>query len=225
MHHIVYRLSGRNSGTKGRISQNGVKYRTLCSRCNNSLLGAIYDPELIAFVNEIGTYLKTNLYLPSNLFVKARPQKIMRSVLGHISAQGVGRYQKGSLTGVLRDYFLDETLPLPNGIKIYYWLFPFGQQVLIRDAAYVDTRVQQPVAFWLLKFFPLAFMVTWEEPVGYNFNVHSFDSWRSTPMQDIADLPIRFTPTIHQFWPEAPTGQSVIMVGQEAVVAFNRPKR
>src|SRR4051812_3967694 len=32
--------------TRGRITQNGVKFKTLCSVCNNKLLGARYDREI-----------------------------------------------------------------------------------------------------------------------------------------------------------------------------------
>ena len=83
-----------------------MKYRTLCHRCNNSLLGARYDPPFIAFVNEISLLLKSSIYLPSTLSIQGQPQAILRSLLGHIAAQGVNRYLKGPLTEPMRDYIL-----------------------------------------------------------------------------------------------------------------------
>lgn len=223
MHHIVQHLSD-DAPLKGRISQNGVKYRTLCHRCNNSFLGAHYDPAFIAFVNTIGMFLKTNVHLPPTMSVRGHPQKIIRALLGHLSAQGVNRYNKDRQTEVMRDYFLDCSLPLPDQIKVYYWLYPFGPQVMARDSAYLDLRVGKPSAMWLLKFFPIAFFVTWGEPVGYSFDLHTFEPWRHSPYEEEAELPIRLRPVTHQYWPEAPTETSVVVYGQEAMVAFARPK-
>jgi len=42
MHHIVGILSAEKPGSRVRVSQNGVKFRSLCNRCNNSLLGGAY---------------------------------------------------------------------------------------------------------------------------------------------------------------------------------------
>jgi hypothetical protein len=59
---------------------------------------------------------------------------VMRSVLGHLRAMGIGRYRKGHMTEPMCDYILDRTLPLPNQIRFYYWLYPFRRRVLVRDA-------------------------------------------------------------------------------------------
>lgn len=39
------------------ISQNGIKYRSICSNCNNKLLGSNYDIELINFTNTVASLL------------------------------------------------------------------------------------------------------------------------------------------------------------------------
>jgi hypothetical protein len=49
LQHIVNYLSNEKPASKGRLLQNGVKYRTLCSSCNNTYLGAKYDPAVIEF--------------------------------------------------------------------------------------------------------------------------------------------------------------------------------
>lgn len=223
--HIVHRLSAEKPQSRGHRSQNGVKYRTLCPRCNNGLLGANYDIAFNAFVNAVGTYLKSSLKLPGTMTVKGQPQKIMRAVLGHLSAQGIDRYLKGPETEAVRNYFLDETLSLPNSINIYYWAYPYQGQVLVRDCSYVDLSVGTPVVMWFTKFFPIAFMVTWGEPPGYNFDVPNLAAWRSCAINDELELPVPLSRIVHQYWPEAPTDHSVVIYGQEAVVASNLPKR
>lgn len=133
MHHIVELLSASEMVGKGRISQNGVKYRTLCARCNNDLLGGRYDPNFINFVNKTGQYLKSSLHLPPVMTVTEKPQRIMRSLIGHFLAQGVDGYDKGKHTEEFREYILNESINLPSFLKIYYWVYPFNKQLLVRD--------------------------------------------------------------------------------------------
>src|ERR1035438_2045085 len=91
LNHIGQLLGSDQPKVKGRFSQNGVKYRTLCHRCNNTLLGSKYDPAFIAFVNKVGTILQSSLHLPNTINIQAQPQAMLRSLIGHISAQGVKR--------------------------------------------------------------------------------------------------------------------------------------
>lgn len=219
LQHISHHLSDGGNHTKGRISQNGVKYRTLCHRCNNMLLGANYDPPFISFVNSVGSLLTSSLYLPNTLAVPGQPQAIMRSLLGHMSAQGVGRYQKGPLTGGIRDFMLDTSTPLPAGVNAFYWAYPYRPHVMVRDAAFIDHASQESVVIWLLKFFPMAFMFTWGPPVGLNEPMQSFEPWRNSPFDLVTDLQVTLRPTLHPYWPEAPSKQSTLVYGQEAVCA------
>jgi len=215
--HLVELLSNETGSTKGRLSQNGVKYRTICARCNNNFLGTKYDPELIYFVNSVGQLLRSPIHLPPVLTVRAKPQSILRSLVGHMSAQGVDRYEKGNLTEALRDYFLDPTLPLPNGLNAFYWAYPHRSHIMFRDAAYLDIRVGNPFAFWMLKFFPIAFMITWDKPTPLDHHISTFESWRNIPFDAAVDIPITLRPIPPVHWPETPTDYTMILYGQEAV--------
>jgi hypothetical protein len=216
--HIAGHLGTGPETERGRRSQNGVKYRTLCARCNSTLLGAKYDQHFIDFVNSISNAMKQSQKSLHSLVVPGRPQAILRSLIGHMAAQGVDRYLKGPLTQNVTDFILDETLPLPIGISVFYWAYPYRSHVMIRDAAYQNLRAgATPFAFWLLKFFPMAFMVTWDSPSGLEFNPHSFDAWRGCSYTDEVQIPISIHPTLPAFWPEAPTNQTLIMYGQEAI--------
>ncbi len=219
MRHITHKLSVDETPERGRLSQNGVKYRTLCPRCNNSLLGTRYDPGLCDFVNRVALCLRSSLYLPESTTLLGEPQKIMRAVLGHLSAQGVDRYFKGVNTDAFRDYFLNETLPLPDGLKIYFWVYPFHPQVLVRDCGYLDTSNGKTVVIWLMKFFPLAFLVTWQDELPNRFDLCNFDPWRNSGINDLVNLPVRLRPIVHPDWPEAPTDNAVVLYGPEAMVA------
>lgn len=222
MLHIWQRLSNtENVSTKGRLSQNGVKFRTICGRCNSTMLGARYDPSLISFVNAVAQVLRTSLTLPPMLLIRAQPQAILRSLFGHLSAQGVHRYLKGPLTEPMRDYFLNTEKPLPLGVRAYYWAHPHQQHVMMRDASYLDIPRHTPFVFWLLKFFPVAFMLAWDEPAWLPDSVLSFERWRDVPFDSEVDMPIRTHEFPHVFWPEAPTEQSLILCGEQAMFVRN----
>ena len=71
---LIRRLADPSYGAVGpesRFSQNGVKFKTLCHRCNNGLLGAKYDPALIGFVNSVARLLNAPIDLPSEVSVSA----------------------------------------------------------------------------------------------------------------------------------------------------------
>ncbi|MBB6557469.1 hypothetical protein HNP48_000133 [Acidovorax soli] len=168
-------------------------------------------------MNEAARHLRSPLSLPETIVIRGRPQAIVRSLLGHMSAQGVDRYLKGPLTEPLRDYFLDETKPLPADIKVFYWAYPHRVHVMFRDAAYAHLPSGKNCMIWLLKFFPLAFLLAWDEPVGLNHTIHSFEPWRDVAIDHVADLPLNLYGVPPLFWPEAPTRESILMYGQEAI--------
>lgn len=216
--HISSHLGSGPPTKQVRRSQNGIKYRTLCGRCNSGLLGSRYDPKLISLATELSLYLRTGMHFGSQITLLAQPQAIMRSVLGHIAAQGVGRYQKGPKTGAFRDYLLNESLPLPDGIFIYYWVYPHRPTLVVRDAAYVNVAFgQNAFAMWLLKAFPLAFLVAWGDPSCMELAPQSFEPWRTAPFDLEVALPIKLRPLLPAYWPEAPSDNTIIAYGKEAI--------
>lgn len=213
---ILHRLSSSTLDRKSTLSQNGVKFRTICAYCNNTLLGSLYDPPFINFVNQIANYLKSQLELPDLVTVKGQPQAIARSLLGHMAAQGVNRYKKGLDTETFRNYILDVSSPLPGNIRIYYWPHPHQSHIMVRDAAYGSTKNNTAFLFWLLKFFPLAFMVTWDE-LSLIPRLDNFDRWRNLPFETQSEIPILLRPPVNENWPEAPTDDSVLVYSRDAI--------
>lgn len=143
--HIAFRLRV-DSLMRGRIRQNGMSFRSICHRCNNTVLGKQYDPHLIDLVERI------------------RPQRVARSVLGHLTASGLNRYDDADPTcAQIRACMLDPAAPLPSRFRLYTWLYPFPQSVIVRDAV-LSELPGSTYTFWLLKFQPIAFMVIWEGP-------------------------------------------------------------
>lgn len=223
MHALHARLMPGSNGP-GRYFQRGPSYRSLCGRCNNELLGAIYDPALAHFCTEVRRITNTRLELPYRFAINVQPQLVMRSVLGHLAAMGVNRYRKGDVTEPFRDYMLDQTLPLPTQVRFYYWVYPFRSQVLIRDACISNLRSRVITLFWLMKFFPLAFLVTFDEPEGRQFQALNLDQFRFVQFDSYVPIDIQLFPLVHEHWPESPTDESFIMYGEQAVTIFPRNK-
>jgi hypothetical protein len=198
--------------------QGGVCYRTLCGRCNG-LLGTDYDPALASMCAQVREIAKSSLRLPQEVRLEIAPDAVMRSVLGHLAAQGVGRYLKGELTEPLRDYILDSARPLPPSLRVHYWLYPHRRQVLIRDAALLYLRTRAVFAFWLMKFFPVAFFVTINEPAQPVFQLRNLENYRDVPAAVVDHLYLPIRNLVPGVWPETPTDESVILYGPEAVVA------
>lgn len=205
-------------------ASNGVKYRTLCARCNNALLGGRYDPVLIDFVNHISRFLASSLMLPTAMVVPTRPNLLVRAIWGHLAAVGVDRYLKGPRTEEWRDFFLDETLRIPADVNFYYWVYPYRRQALIRDAACVDigSTIARQSAFWLMKFYPMAFAVWMPKKDNYALKYRDFTAYRTSQADDIVDVLVDLDPVPHELILEAPHDNQIIAFGRDSVVANSR---
>lgn len=57
-------LRGERMSKTNRHFPTGVNYRSVCARCNNVLLGARYDPELIAFTRTVDQVVRDRVSAP-----------------------------------------------------------------------------------------------------------------------------------------------------------------
>lgn len=226
VNHLTSVLGADRPGPKPRISQNGVKFRTLCKRCNNSALGLNCDLAFNDFTQGIKSYLTSSIKLPSVMYVSGKPGKIARAVFGHLSAVGVDRFHEGDRSDEMMEWFLDESLPMPSRLRIKYWVYPYKTQILIRDSAIRDLRAQDAAVFWLMKFFPVAFLVLWDSPSGYEYpQFADLARWGNADPEAEIELPIYLNSVPHERWPEAPEDHSFLLYGEGAVAANARIKR
>ena len=222
LQHVASRLSAERAYAAK--ANDGVKYRTLCARCNNGFLGGRYDQALIDFVNEVAGLLASNLTLPNKLWIPAKPGRIVRAVWGHLSAVGVDRYPKGSDTEAFRDFFFDESVPIPSGVHVYYWVYPYRRQVLIRDAVITDMRGPAHATYWLMKFYPVAFAV-WRPEGKFGLNFRDLAGLCTSTPDAVAEVEVELSKLPPELWLEAPTDTQAIMYGRDSIVADRRPPR
>lgn len=168
---ITDRLGAK--ATTRRHLQDGVKFRTLCARCNNELLGGRYDPELQVLCQELAVPLRliarAQLHIPSRFAAVIRPNLVAKAIAGHLLA---GRLREdmtappesAPFPDLLRRYFLDPTARLPEGLEIYCWPYPSEVQVIAQAIGGVWLGTGTLLIFAVLKFFPLGFLVAFERP-------------------------------------------------------------
>jgi hypothetical protein len=129
---ILQRLTGKEKEKFYSISQNGVKFRTICDYCNNSLLGQKFDPVLNDFALGVSRFLNTTLEMPPIIKYETRPNPLIRAIVGHLLA-AKGNFERTTIDEKLRSFSLDESAHFPNDLKIFYWAYPYSYIAVIRD--------------------------------------------------------------------------------------------
>jgi hypothetical protein len=155
--------------------------------------------------------------------VTIKPGLVARAVLGHLFAVGLQRTERTPLLTSAASFVLDESVEMPTGVSILYWLYPYRRQIAVRDASLLlDFFKTEPVVFWCLKFFPLAFMVTWEAAPGVLGSLPTLETYMLNAGTHQAKVPIRMDQIPHQFWPEASTDNGAVFYGDGAIAAEPR---
>lgn len=199
---------------KPEVSHDGLKFRTLCSNCN-SLLGRKYDPALNSLARTTGRFLKSNLALPKVVNIDARPTAVARGVLGHLLAARLSEADT-FYDPLIRELVFDEEAPIPKDVSVFYWIHPYPVQIVLRDCLMPAKRGHYSdfQRFGVLKYFPLAFLVT---NVGEYEGLESLTSWRSEPCSTEVKLPVHLDRVRDAYWPEAPAPDNFLFCGVEGV--------
>jgi hypothetical protein len=217
-------IVGDRNKPKLRESQNGVKYRTICSECN-SLLGREYDPTINDFARSVGRYLKSGIALPEEVSHKVKPQRLMKALLGHIVAAKV-EIEDTAFDQAARAYVLDPNKPLPENIHIFYWVYPYATSVAIRDFGMFVPRgtFKEPAVFQLLKYYPVSYLCSTKPEYA---GLPALSWYRDAELDFEIEIPIDLERVEDPYWPEAPddNDNNVFFGGQSAAAAAHaRPR-
>lgn len=224
--HIAERLGSAHPARTYK-APDGVKYRSLCKRCNNEILGGQCDPSLIKAAQDITRLLQSPLVLPAITTIRTNPQRLVRSVLGHMAAQGVGRSLDGDYATV-RQYLLDQSAPMPANVRLHYWVYPHAHRMLMRDVVISVLGSNRPSSvIWLMKCFPLAFAAIWELEHRFEgfYQPRDFDAYANFGIDDLTDLPIDLRHVPDRDWPELGGENTLLLMGEQAITATVSPPR
>lgn len=159
------------------LSHNGVKFRSLCPFCNNHRLGKDFDPALNRFSQAVAQIIRncSHLSLPPRLEIKLQPQRVVRSVIGHLLAAEIREDMSlvpisEPVRDLMRRYFLDLSVDLPSEFNIYCWPYRSRYQVILKGVGIISGN--QVIRGDFLKYFPVAFWLTYQAPEGIREVMH-----------------------------------------------------
>lgn len=223
---LLHQMIGDRS-FRPRISQNGITYKTLCNPCNN-LVGKKYDWALGEFSQKIESFVETNLSLPDSFDIECYPNAMMRSVLGHLIAAKTETDQV-AVDQLIRPCILNSSLPIPDDIHIFYWVYPYEKTVILRDFGMpaIRGRLGTSGFFNLIKFYPIAFLIA-HQLSSYErlSSLHQFDKLSPSTK---ANIQINLRSVKSSTWPEECLGlENYLLVGRAAndsVYAVSKAKK
>ena len=200
-----------------RESQNGMKYKTICARCN-AHLGREYDPTLIAFRHGVARYVNASICVPTTVRWPVKVQRLMKGILGHLLAAEID-CPSPTLDSTVRNYVLDPCAPLPDGISLFFWLHRHQGSVVIPDMLMWSLRDHSLHRIHVLKFFPIGFLVT--ERTMYD-GLPSLSRHRDAVLDEVVEIPVPIRALRPADWPEMPSddNHTVPVIGQAAANAI-----
>lgn len=141
-------------------SPNGLKFRTICSSCNN-MLGARFDKALKKFTSDITSISESPLNVFRSFSLETQPALVVKAVLGHMLAAKVG-YCQTTIDNEIRQYIMNDKTVLSNKIKLYYWYYPFDRAIISLDKMSYDMLTGSTAFFSTIKYYPIAFLMMYE---------------------------------------------------------------
>lgn len=193
------------------ISQNGVKFKTICARCNNSLIN--FDKQLKYFCQRVSKAISSKLILPNPYPIECRPNAIMKSVLGHLLAAKT-QTDDVVIDAAIRPCLQDFSIPIPDNIHIFYWIYPYTNTRILRDFVMPAKRgnFKSYGFFNMIKFYPIAFLIS--DNLSVYEGLPNLDTYRNLLPEQKAEvlLPLDFIP--NEDWPERVDETNIIAGGR-----------
>lgn len=199
------------------ISQNGLKFRTICGTCNN-ILGTKYDIALNKLMLDIAHQVTSCLILPSPILkVKTYPTRIIKSVLGHILASKTSDCHS-YIDKTTRNYLFNESAILPNDIQVYYWFYPYNCTIIRDDVLTLSTKTRQIAHYSVLKSFPLGFAIV--SQIEFNDLFFNLTKYNTNDINNEMDIPLNTSCPFDWDYPERLNADDIQLVSKDSTALF-----
>jgi hypothetical protein len=142
------------------LSQNGVRYKTLCGSCN-SMLGLKWDPTLARLLKDVRQWLRSPLLLGDRWSVGTSAEAIVRCLFGHLLAATTDDAQTKT-DALMREYLNGKRERPAAQTNVFYWLHNHDSVGVIRGIGMpaVRGRLNGPTGiFSIVKIPPMEFLV------------------------------------------------------------------
>ena len=218
--------------------QSGIKYRTICSKCNNDVLGEndkVYKQFVDMVVQQlrnVDVAMQQGLVLPQHITIKTKINRLLRAIGGHFLSMKPVYDEFAEADNVLRSYVLDETLRLEKE-KLFCWFYPNSTVVIARDvmAPGYFPKTHPKGTFSMMASYPLAFLISSEDEC--DCNVDNLSRYSTKNIEDTIEISLHFETSRYSgsnklkdfLWPMNVTGQpygALMALGNEEVMEGSR---
>jgi len=146
-------------------SRNGSHFRTICSHCNNDVLGKLDKSikEVTTLFRQQLSYYMTGKQIHPFISIPFDSISFTKAMIGHIlSATSVKDCKKppveSPLYTPLKNYVLGKKSSFEDSHDIYYWFYPHRMHISAQSVAFMNKG--HVAVMCVLHFFPIAFIVT-----------------------------------------------------------------
>lgn len=216
---LIQVLTTDSNFKKPFISQNGVKYRTLCKTCNERL-GSTFDKVLNKFAIDLGRNLKSK---PPIARIETKPNSLIRAVVAHLLAANI-EIVDTEFENQLKLFVFDENKNLPDFLSVFYWIYPYDKIEILQDIVMPAKPMNYSALnkFKILKYFPIAYMIT--DANEYE-GLDSLNDFKNAKPSDVAELSIRLDKIRQQEWPNTITDGNFVIFGQQGANSIKAEPR
>ena len=207
---LLLGLSSSSNNYMPLTTQNGVKYRSICSDCNNRLLGSESDPAYKEVVGAISAKIEQLQHPNSSIqfCIEADINRLARAVIGHLLA-AKNFYDDQCLVDMyMREFFLNQQYLPPTTMELLYFLYPYNTIQIVRDVVPVSldkTNIPQGMISCLYSY-PIAFLLADRRQ---SLSLPNLFDYCTSNISDRAAIPLSiqtlYFPNTrvlrHQFWP------------------------
>jgi hypothetical protein len=218
---LASRLATGKAFQQNLIAQNGIKFMTLCGECNGRMKHG--DKLLQRFAADVLGIIESPLYRLRPVKVPTKVNGILRSVLGHLVAAKT-KTDDVSYDASVRPCLTDYSIPVPEDIHLCFWVYPFRTIRICRDFLMPTVRGKYDAfsTFQVLKFYPLAFLVT--DAPNYH-PLYSWDDYRATGINESVDVTLHLDGVPPEDWPESPARDNFALFGKTGIESRLAVKR